>query len=209
MDIKNQKKIAREFIFFIICLSIAIITFISIYPYNYLTQTQAENLNKEIIIKTKITDSIIKINQEKTDKQMSFTLANNRQFKDSQNNSDLWKRIYQIAKNDSIKYKWERVWDKDLIIFLKKLGYENPDKFSKFIKANMIKAEDLFLINKLDDEIRLLDAKRIKKHISFIDLNQQFRISKISFLISIIILFVIRYVIYGTIWSIKILKQNK
>ncbi len=214
MKINNQKKIAREFIFFIICISISIISFFCIYPYNYITQKQCLNIKKEIESKKIIRNRIIRLNQVKREKQISYSKSIIKDvFKEDyeeRDNSIIWQMNYSVIRNDSIRYYWEKLWIKEVIDFNKKMGYENPEKFSIFILSNMIKKDDLILINKINYEIETLNTKKINKYESFIELESQTKISLYIFLISLIVLFILRYLVYGTLWSLKILKnQNK
>ena len=73
INTNNKKILAREFVFFIICLIIFILSFLFIFPYNYITQNQSANLVEEISKKNTYIDSLQDINIKKTETQKYFT----------------------------------------------------------------------------------------------------------------------------------------
>lgn len=89
------------------------------------------------------------------------------------------------------------------------MGYKSPEEFTKFIKSNLISSSDLELIEKNKKEIKFLKSQQLEKQNDFIEINEQFRISLFVLFISFFILFIIRYLVYGTKWSLKVLKESK
>jgi hypothetical protein len=208
--INNKKILAREFVYFIICLLIFSLTFLFIFPYNYFTQNQAANFSKEVKEKNVFIDSIKSINNKKIDAQNYFTDNYKKEFDIdiySEVNTELWNTLNRIVKADSVKYKWENKWEKTLVSFNKKMGYKSPEEFTNFIKSNVISSSDIALIEKSKKEVRFLKSQEKDKNSDFIELKEQLRISIIALLISFFTLFILRYLIYGTKWSLKVLKE--
>ncbi|UPQ79457.1 hypothetical protein M0M57_01145 [Flavobacterium azooxidireducens] len=208
----NKKILAREFVFFIICLVIFILSFLFIFPYNYITQNQSANLIEEINKKNTFIDSLQNINIKKTEIQKHFTNSYVKEFDgvpDSETNTELWNILERIVKADSVKYKWKNKWEKTLVNFNIKMGYKSPEEFTKFIKSNVINSSDLELIEKNKKEIKFLKSEQLEKQNNFIEINEQFRISLFVLLISFFILFIVRYLIYGTKWSLKVLNESQ
>ena len=212
INTNNKKILAREFVFFIICLITFILSFLFIFPYNYITQNQSANLVEEISKKNTYIDSLQDINIKKTETQKYFTNNYIKEFdgvSDSETNTELWNILERIVKADSVKYKWKNKWEKTLVNFNIKMGYKSPEEFTKFIKSNLISSSDLELIEKNKKEIKFLKSQQLEKQNDFIEINEQFRISLFVLLISFFILFIIRYLVYGTKWSLKVLKESK
>lgn len=209
--ISNKKILAREFFFFILCLTIFALTFLFIFLYNHTTQNQSANFAKQVLEKNILIDSIQDVNNKKTEAQTHFSYNYRKEFDIDFYyglNSELWNVLYRIAKADSIKHRWENKWERSLINFNEKMGYKNPEEFTNFIKSNIIYSSDISLIEKIEKETMFLKSQQIEKYNDFIELREQFRISFLVFLISFFILFVLRYLIYGTKWSLKVLKES-
>lgn len=212
MNLRYKKNVAKEFIFFIYCILILILTFISIYFYNYLIEKESENIQSEIINKTKIKDILIGQIEQKRKRQISYTKAYQKEFNFSDeviNSYEIWQMIYSDAKNDSIEYKWNYIWSEKLLNFNKNFGIQTHKELSKFILLNTVDIENIKLSEKIKSEIQLLNNQRNSKLCKAITSNKQFEITKNVFYVSIFILFLLRYIIIGTIWSFKILKMKK
>ena len=201
ININNKKIVAREFVFLILCLIISVLTFLFIFPYNYITQNQSSNFSKQIIEKNIVIDSVQDINNIKTETQKYFTNNYVKEFdgvSDSETNTELWNILERIVKADSVNYKWKNKWEKTLVNFNIKMGYKSPEEFTKFIKSNVINSSDLKLIENSKRDIILLKSQQLEKYNKFIELKEQFRISLFVFFISFFIFFILRYLIYGT-----------
>jgi hypothetical protein len=215
MNIKTKKIIAREFLIFLICIAIGIVTFLTIYPYNYFKRNQIDGLTKDISEKRKLSDSLSKSFRLKTEKQFWFTDKYTSKFdlpKDKDyNNAKLWDRLYEIAKSDSVKYKWEKTWDKELIAFNKELGFDTPKSFQDFILTNIIYTKDIEQ-NKsataINSEVDIIQNKISETSKKIVSTENQIRTAGLSFIIAVIILLFLRYIFYGIKWSIRTLKQS-
>ncbi|WP_290861612.1 hypothetical protein, partial [Flavobacterium sp.] len=170
--INNKKILAREFVYFILCLLISSLIFLFIFPYNYFTQNQAANFAKEVKEKNVFIDSIKSINNKKIDAQNYFTDKYKKEFDIdiySEVNTELWITLNRIVKADSVKYKWENKWEKTLVSFNKKMGYKSPEEFTNFIKSNVISSSDIALIEKSKKEVRFLKSQEKDKNNDFIE----------------------------------------
>jgi hypothetical protein len=215
MNIKTKKIIAREFLLLLLSIAIAIFTFLFIYFYNYFEQIQIDSFKKDISVKKSISDSLSKSYTQKSEKQFWFTNKYASKFDISINgdytNAKLWNRLYEIAKSDSMKFIWENSWPKELITFIKELGFETPEIFQSFILNNMLNSKDLEKdreAQKINLETELLETKIDESYNKIVIPENQIRTAWVSFIIAIIVLFFLRYVFFGIKWSIKTLKQS-
>lgn len=215
MNNKRKKIIAREFLILVGCLLGALIGFICTYPYNYFTNSNIAELNKEIrIVELKI-DSIQRPIQKKISEQK-------RVYKEWMNNDGLdktayadyrehWARLEYLQKEDSIQFKFKNVWVKVVIDHLKNMGFSNSNELSEFIATNSISEYDKNLQTKskpLVDEISELREKCRDKKGDVLSFNDQLDFSLVVLLFVGIIAFPFRYLIYAIKWSLRTLKQN-
>lgn len=210
--LENRKLLAREFVYFIICLIISILGFLFVFPYNYITQNQSSNFAKQVVEKNILINSIQVINNKKTEAQLYFTVNLKKEYPNyrDRTNSELWNAFYRIVEVDSVKHKWKKKWTTSLFVnFITKMGYKTPEEFTKFIKTNIINSSDIDLIEKNKKDVKFLKSQQLKKYNNFIELKEQFRISLFVLMISFFIFFILRYLIYGTKWSMKILKESQ
>ena len=209
MNIKTKKIVAREFIFIVSILSLGILTFLFIYPYNYYNGIQANNKSDLIRRNHSVADKINDVFKLKIEKQEWFFKKMTEYFNIDYNNSEmLWARNERLLKADSLKIKW-LTWNNEIKIPFMKMGFNSYVSMEEFIKANSLNTEELknkikydslqHVINKLYDEKRT-----IKNNI--LSYTQQKELALKVIFALIIILFVLRYLIYGTLWSIKTLK---
>lgn len=215
MKLKTKKIIAREFLVFLLCIAIAIIAFLSIYPYNYLKQNHINNLTKEIAAKRTLADSLSKSYAKKYDNQIWFTNKIRSKFNVSKSaeygNLKLWNTLYDIAKSDSIKFKWGKVWSKELVIFIKELGFETPDKFQSFILKNITNSKDIKenrVAYKINAEAEALQIKSHEISQKILSLENQLRTAGLFFTIAVAIFFFLRYIFYGVRWSVSTLNRK-
>jgi hypothetical protein len=215
MNIKAKKIVAREFLIFIACITIAIMTFSTIYLLNYCKEYQIHSLSRDIDTKSDFSDSLSRPYRLITKKQFEFTEKYKSRFdfytKQDYSNVKIWDKLYDIAKSDSIKYKWETTWDKELVTFIKELGFHTPESFKTFILSNNLSKDDIKRnqeATKINLEINILLNNRSGISNTIVSTNNQLKISVFAFLISLIILFIFRYIFYGVTWSIRTLKQS-
>ena len=215
MKLTTKKIIAREFLTLTLVLSIGLILFLCTYPYNAFKRNQVENKSTEISDKSKKVDTLLLSFKNKIDQQKWFfdKYSNHWDISgDKINTPDkLWKRLDFLALNDSIKYKWQNVWDKELLAFNKEIGFSNPDEFQSFIDKNRISKIDSSNYDSslaINSEIALLTKNKNDYESEILSYNEQTEFGLKAIIISFIILFGFRYLFYSLKWSLKILKQK-
>jgi hypothetical protein len=195
---------------------IGLTIFISVYPYNAFKENKINKKLNEAETTTKLIDSLSNDYNKKLNNQNWFFKKWSTTFdlsEDTQHNTleKVWTRIDFLAQRDSIDYKWKNVWHKDLVTFHMDIGFNNPADFKKFIDDNRISDIDKSNFN-------LASEKEIKKSLLEINItqlknskfsqNEQTDLAKNTILISIILVFGFRYLIYGVKWSLRTLKEK-
>lgn len=214
MNLQTKKIIAKEFLVLTLVLGLGLICFLSIYPYNAYRNSQVENLSKNINVKTKLVDSLRYSYNSKAEKQNWYFEKVSSEFDhDSKYNTKekVWNRLDDLAKKDSIKFKWEKVWSKELIAFNKEVGFETPESFKVFIEANRIQKLDTDKYNqslKPNQEVTQLTADKSEIENKTLLSGQQFEFGIKSLIFLSIIFFGLRYLFYAIKWSLKVLKQK-
>lgn len=212
-DTSNQKIIAREFLVLITTLIIGIIAFLSIYPYNIYHQNQVETINAQILIKKKISDSLSQSYNKKLDRQVWFSnkYINKFNLPGWSNNDKVWKRLSDLSEKDSIRFKCKS-WDRELISFVQESGFETPEAFKNFIDANIIISDDIKRNNEASNmkaEIKSLNKEKEYAQSKIFSFEKQFQFALIAFIVSLSLLFIMRYIFYGIKWFIKTLNQKQ
>lgn len=215
MRLHTKKIIAREFLILTMAIFIGLFCFLGTYLYNYLKRNKIDTLNENISQKLMASDSLRKSYDQKISKQQWFFDKYfdkvNRQDEEFNSRDKLWKRLDFLALKDSIKYKWQNVWTKDLVGFVKENGFSNGDDFNSFIVSNRITNDDVQGFNQslqIKTEIKNLTSEKenTTKRL-FLSFEQQLKFGVTSFVVALIILFGLRYIFYAIRWSIKTLKQ--
>ena len=215
MKLTTKKLIAREFLIMILVLTIGLISFLCTYPYNAYKRNQVENKSIEISEKSKKVDTLSLSFKNKIDQQNWFFEKYSNHWDisgDKINTSEkLWQRLDFLALNDSIKYKWQNVWDKELLAFNKEIGFTNPDEFKSFIDKNRITKIDSSNYDSslaINSEIALLTKNKKDYESEILSYNEQTEFGLKALIICFIILFGFRYLFYSLKWSLKTLKQK-
>ena len=210
MTIQFKKVVAKEFLFLILTISLTLISFFTIYPYNNFKKYQVKEIGKKILL---IEDSISRnsFNIKNKGKNEFFEIQKSKANLDY-TFDDFWNRLHYLSSVDSIKYKWENVWRKEIIESLKQSGIKNGEDFNKFILENNFTKDDTASKVQFERMImqkeELVNESTLLKN-SLINYNTQVDFAKYTFYILLILLFVIRHSYKGVIWSIKTLKDEK
>jgi hypothetical protein len=226
MDLQTKKIIAKEFLVFIITLLIGVVAFLSVYPYNSFRQHQLSDVNQEISIKQSLADSLNQISSQYilnedglpifiySHSQQQYLLNNTYQaLKNNLSGLTTPQNKYDSLMQNDIDYR-QRAY-KALLENVKgfKLSYA---VFVRVLSVDSLKSENEPLnyeqlrneSTKLKTEIGRLkynEYPRISSQI--LSFNNQLHFTLIIFLISVFILFILRYIYYGIKWSMKIIKQ--
>lgn len=211
MKLQTKKLIAREFLLMTLAFAVGFISFLFIYPYNYYRASQTDNLDKTIVEKNKITDSLAYQFKSKSQKKdWYFEKFTSKFGSDLYKNEELWNRLSYLAEKDSIKHKWN-IWAKELIDFNKELDFDTPQKFKEFIDAIRINSKDSANYTeslKVNREIGALKERKKEIEIKKLSSKEQLRFGVASTIVLLIILIPARHLFYAVRWSIKVLKQK-
>ena len=212
MKVRTKKIIAKEFILAVITLTISIIAFFITFPYDYNFNRKINKLNTSIDKMIKTADSLSADYDKKADNQdYFFSEFNNKYGEFYKSKEELFIRLDELLKKDSIKIKWEKVWDKDLINLHISLGFPNSESFINFLSQNIITDNDRAFKNESDSLKIKIEGSKLKinifnsKKLTFAD---RINFSLMIFLCVIFFLFLLRYIFYGIQWSLKILKDD-
>lgn len=212
MQINTKKIIAREFLLFLSCLTIGILTFSGTYVYNYIKRAQIESLSKEVDNKILLSEKFSKAYTDKTDKQFWYTKQYTSHFNNYGDypNAKLWKDLYELAKTNKVKSGWENTWKEEFVSLNRHIGFETPESLQAFILENMVYQTDLEnkeLSEKAYSEAEGARNQISRKSIEILSPKNQLKTAGMATLIAIMVLFVFRYLTYGVKWSLNILRQ--
>ncbi len=195
--------------------ALAIVAFLGTYIYNFYQHNQVDKLNKRILDRTVIADSLAKSYNSKLANQKWFYDKNNEKvdLSDAEYNSPykLWKRLYDLSVKDSIKAKFENVWTVEIKNLLRELNLESPEKLKTFIDNSRITqtdSSDFSKANIIYSELISIKSTKENQIDKVLDINKQLRFGLWTLIIGLICLFGIRYLYHAIKWSLKTLKQK-
>jgi hypothetical protein len=214
MKLNKKKIIAREFLILLSCIIISGIAFIGVYPYNFVIQSKIEKLEKTTIPLTYEIDSLESSINEKLSKQKWYYNENEKKntIGSYKSYSELWGRLEYIQKSDSIIFKWDNVWNKDLIRIIKEIGFNTAQDFDKFIFDNSLNPDELKKMEKIDlikTEVSKIRNEIRSKEDKLLNIADQIYFTLLVLLVTGIIAFPIRFLFYSIKWSIRTLKQKE
>jgi hypothetical protein len=211
----NYKKIiAREFLFALSVLFTGISTFLGVYAYNAFQKSEVKRMTSEITIATAKSDSLSLSLKEKMKNREWFFDEWSKYFDltaDGKYSSitQLWKRSEFLAQHDSIQYRWANVWTTDMVSFFEGIGFSNSLEFEDFIERNLIsKADSINSVSSdsLTNLVKNIEAEKSVVSGKIISSDDQLNLVSWVVLIAAIVIFGIRFIIYGVLWSLKVLK---
>jgi len=212
MKLTTKKIIAREFLILMLVLALGLISFFCTYPYNAFERHQVEKKSTEILEKSKLADSLSFSFKSKLDKQEWFYKQFTNNISDYYKSyKEFWERLDYLALKDSIKFKWEKVWEKDIVSFNKEMGFPNPEALHAFIENNRINKIDSSNYDSslaINSEVDLLSKSKKDNERKILSYNDQTAFGIKALIICFIILFGLRYLLYSIKWSLKTLKQK-
>ena len=202
-----KKIIAKEFLILILSIFIGLICYISIYPYNYLKQSKINDLANQL---NKKDDSLAKnIFTLKYNSKLNFYQSYYSKYT-YYNYNEFWSRLEFLAEKDSIDYKWNKVWDKDLIIFFNENGFKTSKELSDYIiskRFNEQEKKQKIVNDKMYNERKTLYQVYQNTNSAIMDSKEQIHFTLNVFKITLLILFGLRFLYTAIIWSIKTLKS--
>jgi len=230
MDLKSRKIIAREFLLILLALTIALIGFFILYPYNFYKVYQIKNLDEKYEVNNHFFDSLMSTGRRKKQKQiefhkdlLSFIYYDNHHKSDPfesfrydninqavykpDGNLTLFDTTLNFFDNSALEFNLKKSFDQ----FRDHFGYSTIDKFKKFILENSINENDIIDSQKaviIDHEINEINNRRYKFKSQIFSFDKQLQFSLMILLFIGIVFFPVRYLYYCLLWSIRILKEK-
>ena len=214
MKLQTKKIIAKELLFFLVVLGLGLTFFFCTFPYNLFRNNQIGNLDDAILEKTQLADSLSQSFTLKFQKQKWFfdQYANKFENDPKYNTQEkVWFRLDDLAKNDSIKFRWEKKWSKELVTFNQEIGFTTPEKMKDYIEVNTINIIDSINYKQSLTSNQQKDSLINKKNeikTKILSFDEQVELGIMTIIIFVIVLFLIRYLFYAVTWSMKILKEK-
>lgn len=215
MGLKYKRILAREFLFSLSVLVLGIASFLGVYVYNAIQESQVKKMSSEINSASAVSDSLsFPFNEKMKNRKWLFDewskhidLSNDDRYNTSEK---LWKRCEFLTAHDSIQYRWQNVWDENLVSIFEGMGFSNPDEFDAFIRDNQISNTDsnnLMVADSLNKSLLNIEAKRSTTIEAMLSPVEQQGFALRFMLISALVLFGLRYIVYGVFWSLKVLNE--
>jgi|GEM_PF-1943578 len=214
MTYQTKRIIAREILLLACSGLLAVIIFLLVYPYNWFYQSKISSVEKNIQNESKIADSLGYSYLSKQKKQNWFFDENAKEgdvSKELNTSNKLWILMEDLLKSDSIEYRYSNVWNKTILIFLNRIGFNSGKMFKDFIQQNSITEKDIENKKKaviIENEIAVLDSKKNNYENKILSFDEQRVFSLKVFILILIILYPIRLFYLVVLWAIKILKQR-
>lgn len=235
MKLQTKQIIAREFLLLTIVFLVGLITFGGTYIYNSIQQKKINSLTKTISTKSATADSLAKVFQDAENKVRNEEFIVKSYNEDG---LPILKKInpsYYLKESDRDKLdgiviqmtntgKTENDIQTVVDDFKEKnairydslhdpLGILLPKNTHLFHLSNSktLSAKDSINYQQslnMISEIKQIETERSNYNFNILSFNNRIDLSLKALLISGIILFIIRYVIYGISWSIKTLRQK-
>jgi len=209
MKLKTKKNIAREFLFFFLCISVAVLFFGGTYGYNFIRKTQANNVHKDIINESFTVDSLLNIkNMLIESSKEEDTLSKKRTFLENDEIYDIPFFLVEtfLEKHPgAIEKKSFRLFqDTFNIDFCEIHNFitENPEATPIYVFSR----NDTINIHK--SNIKILKTKKDNYENKVLPLDIQLTFVKYLLFGLFILFFGLRYLFYTFRWSLKTLKQK-
>jgi len=216
MTPKRKKIIAREFLIFISSIVLGLIVYLAVFPYNALLVSQINHIEIEIVNNRQIVKRLEYEFNRKVEKQrwLFGKLSIKFDMKDTKTYKENWMYLSRIQQADSVIYMWNNKWNKDLIAYLKDIGFTNGNEFNELIKDNSLtqqNIEDNKEALKVKNEINIYPMRKKINQLENrkLDFKEQIHFGLICLIIIVGIVFPVRYLICSIHWSIKTLKEDK
>ena len=206
-----KKILAREFLLLIITVALAAVSYFGTFAYNYYWTSKSKNISADIWKKLNERDSLRLPAFRKMSNKKDFINKVAEHYEtvyDSANK--VWIRLDNLAKQDSIKYRW-KLWDSNILQFFHQTDLKTPEEIKAFFDTNRLTKFDLENYEKSKEADRVfndLEFSRNNCKRNILTYEQQKHFGVYSLFTIIILIFVSRYLIYSIKWCMKILKQK-
>lgn len=223
MRLRTKKLLAREFLLLLSVLVVSFFAFLGSYGYNAYLKKQNSFLQDSIASYEMLSDSLPRIFYSKLQKQHQLyqtlnafvlpTLIDGYLFFPaiSQNRVTFFKTYFRFAKEGKIDSVWKTYRSNKEKSALRKMGIGSPQKLESYILSNIHTSDDIRnrdLATKYENKVASMSEKATAILKKQLDYKQQIRVGMNAMIILFLITFVGRYLVYGVIQSIKILKES-
>ncbi len=208
MKLQIKKIIAREFLTLMTLLFTGLIIMGVTCSVNLIRSRRSTKLSIEISNKKIIADRLVNQLNQKIEAQNLFR---KKVYDANYDTTGMWTKLSHLAQLDSISYYWKNIWTKEAVEFTKNFGYSSPIEFKTFIETNTIDSLDIKNNNNsisITKEVNALAVERERIESKILTFSQQFNLTLRLFTILFILLFICRYLVYGIIWSLRIIKKK-
>jgi hypothetical protein len=214
MELKYKKIIARELLCLTAAISLSVIAYFCVYPYNSYYQRQAALITDSSFFNTKLGDSLgasFKTKQQQQDwftdqYTAKFHLTNSAKYR-----QEIWNHMQQLAEQNNIGHQWQTL-DPRIINFLREIKINSAAQFQTFIQQNIITDSDKQ--NKLAAEKTyaqpvVVDKGKEAVKEKILSSSEQMNFAENVFFLMIILFFGVRYLVYFIKWCVVTLQQDK
>lgn len=215
MNLKTQKKIAKEIVILFSSIVLACMFFLLVYLFNWIYGSKSLNLKKEILIKTELMDSLIIPYESKLMNQQWFYNENAKRYDISTaelNTADkLWARLEKIYYSDSLEYKYNNIWNIEVISLLDTIGFKSASEFNNFIASNIISISDeasKAKANELEKDIEKIKIKIHTYEAYKLTPTEQKKFGLNVWLGLLILIYPLRFFYFLIRWSFRVLRQK-
>ncbi len=215
LNLKKKKIIAREFVFFVIILFITLLGFLYTVYYNSHLNKKIAHTKAQIESNTNRAHPLAKVYSDKLQKQKWFYSRVNEKFDIDPihilNYEMLWSNFQRIVEHDSMAIRFNQTWSPDIRQGYIDIGFKSAEQLQSFIQRNIITENDIKNNNEAShlyasNQGFVWDADNMSG--LFYNSPKQLLFSLYTFLWAMAILFGLRYLFYGIVWSAKTLKQK-
>lgn len=213
MNLSTKKIFAREFLILIAALIVSSLIFLGIYIYNHSLEKDISRLNDKIKEDVRTSDSLKLPLSVKFERRKWYydNLVSSFEEYAPLSYDTVVSKLDRWALHDSLKYRWDKVWSPVVIGFQKKLGFNSPEQLKSFLDSTRITSQD-HSNDSLGAAIIGLSGKDYqgissiqKKRVSY---GREMYFFWKLFIVTFLIVFVFRYIVYGIRWSIRILRRS-
>jgi hypothetical protein len=218
MKQSSKKLLAREFLFFIIFLGLIALFYIGTYSHDIYIYWESKKLNETIdSYHSEIADLqkqiISKYEMQKwvfEETINDFPVYNNHGL----DQSKLWKALIDKIPNHKAPFTWSEIdstAQKSLKTFFEERGVLSADSFVHFMNTYSYtenEVEVVARINKLHDLKQIVSDYKDHLQEQILTFKDRFHLTLKFAGTLFILLFIIRYMFLGTVWSLKTLRKT-